>query len=162
MISDAKHLDLTSPDTQRDIRAESRRYAVRAFFEILLLAGATAVFLMAVSQTMLWTYEDAVLKADAIEAQTANESMAWKQDEDAQDGRSPLYIDHLASQDRSWKPKESTENGLDGTATGSADDSDAEAEPIDEPSEDDGNTEDAEDASGDDSASDEELAKDEE
>lgn len=97
-------MDMTSPRARRRLRAQARRHAVMIFLETILFSAIAILIMCLISQAVLQTYEDTAAAADAIEARrVAEEARGWEAEEQPEDGRSPLYIEHLRGQDRAWQ-----------------------------------------------------------
>lgn len=106
MRYEGKHLDRTGSEARRREGTRMMRNTIIALLEATILAGASSVVAYAVSQVLLQTYREIVLVADSRERErVADEAMGWEAEE-PDNGISPLYIDHLMGQDRSWeKPR---------------------------------------------------------
>lgn len=85
-------------------RAQDRRHTACLFLEVTFVMIVSSVIAYAISQTMSQTYSGIVSKADRLEEQRGSEELAqWRDPSQAdENGRSPLYIDHLTAQDQSW------------------------------------------------------------
>ena len=82
------------------------RHAVTVLLEVTILAGATGLALHAVSQALIRSYESLVSSTDMPEMRQAGEPVEPVREDEPQDGLSPMHIDHLSGQDRSWQATE--------------------------------------------------------
>ena len=99
-----KHIDVTAPKRARRQRIRAIGHAIGLFVEVTILMVAFGLIAYMISRTMIQAHDGISWKAERMVAQRNAERVFVQEHAEPDDGRSPIYVDHLKMQDKSWQP----------------------------------------------------------